>query len=61
MKIAGSRWLNNILNLLIALAAGIILYVFLVGGITIRVGSMVPGLAKAKLTCAKLANPSSSC
>ncbi len=58
MKIAGSRWLNNILNLLIALAAGIILYVFLVGGITIRVGSMVPGLAKAKLTCAKLANPS---
>ena len=58
MKIAGNRWLTVALDLLIALTAGIILYVFLVGGITIQVGGAVPGLGRAKLTCNKLVNPS---
>jgi 4-amino-4-deoxy-L-arabinose transferase-like glycosyltransferase len=55
---AGNRSLNSALNLFIALTAGVILYVFLVGGIEIQLGGVVPGIARAKLTCNKLLNPS---
>jgi len=58
MKLAGNRRLTIALNCFIALTAIVILYVFLVGGITIRFGGMVPGPGKAKLTCNKLVNPS---
>lgn len=55
---AGNRSLNSALNLFIALTAGVILYVFLVGGIEIQLGGVVPGIARAKLSCNKLVNPS---
>ncbi|MEI6634590.1 MAG: glycosyltransferase family 39 protein [Chlamydiota bacterium] len=57
MKLAGARWVNVAVTLVIILSSLLILYILFIGGVNIRFGEFVPSVGKAKLTCNAVRNP----
>ena len=57
MRLAGNRYLNLALTTLIFFDAALILYIFLFGGVALRLGEAIPCIGNLKVSCTKQANP----